>query len=428
MNSPHPDHYFSTEVREIMGKPLKNTTLGITILTGVVVILTLVGWFSTYPDKVMGSITLTTAEPPVTIIAPSTGHLAQIRVKDGLKVKRNDILAVFLTTAETDDILKLEKQVDELSNFELSSISNYAPDPNLNLGELTPFYTGFLTAFQNLPFVKNNAADQAALAVEYGKVRTLQKSAESLGSQKTKLMEKMDAAQRVFNLIKYEYEQTSDTKYASEMNKANKDIKQIALEMEELDGEISRAKNDILDQKAGTFELTVLQQAGAKDRINQMKQSLSSLKSEIQQWKEKNLVLSPSDGEVAFNAGLAEKQLIDKDDELMFIVPETTKTAYVGEVKIAPEGSGKVKTGQQVSISFDRFPFRQFGKVKGKVEKVFTLPQEDGYLVRVSLPNGLNTTLGKTLDFQQKMTGTVEISTDERRFISRLFDNVRFNG
>jgi HlyD family secretion protein len=92
-------------------------------------------------------------------------------------------------------------------------------------------------------------------------------------------------------------------------------------------------------------------------------------------------------------------------------------------------GSGKVEKGQEVLIKFERFPFREFGHVKGVVENIALLPKNDAYEVKVILKNGLKTNFGKDLEFRQMMSAEANIITGNERFISRVFrDLVTFFG
>ena len=91
-------------------------------------------------------------------------------------------------------------------------------------------------------------------------------------------------------------------------------------------------------------------------------------------------------------------------------------------VNIPVEGSGRVKEGQEVNLKFHRYPYIEFGAVKGTVTKIYPLAKGDAYTVDVALDNGLITNQGRTLDYFQQMEGEAEIITEERLFVGRLFD------
>ena len=108
----------------------------------------------------------------------------------------------------------------------------------------------------------------------------------------------------------------------------------------------------------------------------------------------------------------------------MAIVPPNG-SGMVGMVELPLAVAGKVHEGQRVVIKFYSYPYDRFGIVQGEVQSKALLPRDNKTIsVRVALPKGLRTNRGITLDFDQHMTGSAEIVTEERRFIERLFDKL----
>ena len=98
-------------------------------------------------------------------------------------------------------------------------------------------------------------------------------------------------------------------------------------------------------------------------------------------------------------------------------------------------GMGKVKIGCDVIIKLDNYPYMEYGSVKGKVKAISLTPNSiktdnqgdtGSYLVLVDLPNELTTNYGTKLEFKYELKGTVEIITNSRRLMQRLFDNFRY--
>jgi len=96
-----------------------------------------------------------------------------------------------------------------------------------------------------------------------------------------------------------------------------------------------------------------------------------------------------------------------------------------GKVDLPQVGSGNVEEGQEVVIKFDNYPFHEYGLIEGQVKRKSDIPQENNtYKLEVELMNGLRTSKGRELQFNQGMQGSAEIITKERRFLYRLFENV----
>ena len=96
-------------------------------------------------------------------------------------------------------------------------------------------------------------------------------------------------------------------------------------------------------------------------------------------------------------------------------------------------GAGKVKEGLTANVKISKFPYDEYGLLKGRVESLSRITKKietpqgavDAYQVIVSFPEGLISNFGipLSLDFESK--GTVEIITKPKRLIERLFDNLK---
>ena len=72
-------------------------------------------------------------------------------------------------------------------------------------------------------------------------------------------------------------------------------------------------------------------------------------------------------------------------------------------------------------MKFLNYPYFEFGLVRGKIEKVSLIPNDNKYLVEIIFPFGLVSNYGKRLSFQPEMTGSAEIVTDDLSLIERFF-------
>ena len=104
----------SEEVQEVMGRvPPWILRWGIAVLLGILLILLCVSFFYRYPDVITAEVTITTLDPPVSIIARATGKLDKIYVENNSQVSADVPLAVIQNPARTEDILWLSLQVSE---------------------------------------------------------------------------------------------------------------------------------------------------------------------------------------------------------------------------------------------------------------------------------------------------------------------------
>ncbi len=420
------EEYLSGEVQEILGQPPHwLSTWGTAAIVCCIALLTLVSFVFSYPDIIQGEFTLKTAEPPVPVVSSSSGYLAEIKVKEADKVLKNDILVVFESDASTNDVLKLEKEVTELSEFNLETLKLFRADWSLKLGELEPTYTSFVNVLEYLPFSHSFVTDEVAISGTSTSIRQIENDI----NRQQKLLnikssELTDAyANRDFFFKSYT--NSGNQHEGSRLMEANLSIKKLETEVANLDGIIAGLKKELMDQKAKMLELRVDRESGTKEKIFQIKQALTELESEIAKWKEQYLVMSPAEGKVSFFNELREKEFKRAGEELMVIVPESAGSKFFGQVKLAATGSGKVEKGQSVTIKFDRYPFREFGVVFGEVSRVYEVPFGNDYYVDISMKRGLVTDKNKQLDFQHNLSGKAEIITENRTFFSRLFEKIK---
>ena len=93
----------------------------------------------------------------------------------------------------------------------------------------------------------------------------------------------------------------------------------------------------------------------------------------------------------------------------------------VGRVNLNLKGLGKVKEGQPVIVKLDSYPFETFGVIRGVVKSKGKVAYQNTIPLDISFPNGLETTSGRIIELNQEMTGTVEIITENKRFIQWIF-------
>ena len=87
--------------------------------------------------------------------------------------------------------------------------------------------------------------------------------------------------------------------------------------------------------------------------------------------------------------------------------------------------AGKVDTGQAVIIRLAGYDVWKYGTIEGKIASKSLVPQNDSIVLQITLPETLETTKGKVIQFELQMKGVGEIIVDEtplfRRLLGRLF-------
>ncbi len=181
--------------------------------------------------------------------------------------------------------------------------------------------------------------------------------------------------------------------------------------------------SNLTAQRVKQKELLELDKQVAEER-DKFLQSLTSLQSAAEAWKQKYVLTAPVSGRVIFVGSLQENQPVAINQELVYVAPPTTD--YFGELRVRQANAGKVRVGQAVLVKFGGYPYQEFGAVRGRITTIADIPLKDSvFLAKVSLPTGLKTTYGKQLVYKTGMSAQADIMTDDSRLLEKLFYQLR---
>ena len=142
----------SEEVQEVMSRvPPWILRWGIAVLLGILLILLCLSFFYRYPDVITAEVTITTVDPPVSIIARASGKLDKIYVENNSQVSADIPLAVIQNPARTDDILWLSSEVGRwiAEGSDFIKARQVFGVRSLQLGSAQSAYSLFLTSLQD---------------------------------------------------------------------------------------------------------------------------------------------------------------------------------------------------------------------------------------------------------------------------------------
>lgn len=419
--------YLSGDVREVLGKPPAAVTSWVFYITLFMFgLLLLAGFTFSFPKIIYGDLILSTAQAPSNVDAPKTGTIGIIKVKEGDIVSKDQLIAVFENDADIDDVLELENDLDQLNTLDVDAIRGFTPNRMLNLNQqLAVLYQDFITSLEFVPLYDGDGIDQDAINAIHAENNQIKRSNKNLENAILSAEVEIEAQNKLFtNTHEVFAEKPRQEELSNELFRIDEKRKSLQSQVLQIRSEIEKNNEKIKNNNSKMLQMRANQSTGTQERIFQLSQNISSLRKALSRWKEDNLVYAPANGQVYFYNNLALKKRYKKEEEFAAIIPVTENTEYIGLVKIPVEGSGKVKIGQAVNLKFSAYPFLTFGLVKGKVTKVYPLSQEDTFTVEVALVNGLITTHGQELNYQQQMKGDAEIITENKLFVSRLFEKV----
>jgi multidrug resistance efflux pump len=418
----------SEEVQEILGSPPGwlvrwGTTL---VLLGFSALL-LVAWLVRYPDIIEAKVILTTATPPVEVVARADGRIAQLLVQDRQSVKENDLLAVLQTAADYSDVLALAIQVEAWQKEGAALLRQTAPERDLNLGELQDAYALFLQQWDRFQFGSTNRSTsiQSNIASIRQQITQLEQSIVFDQKALKRTGEQVKIAEEFYQKQKQLYEEGVSSKLDFEKERTK--LADLERQRDIYDDNILRKRNEIIALKNTINNAAFGQQENSSSTSSELNASISTLRSAIEQWKNKYLLLAPITGRASLN-NIAVQQYIKQGEGILTIVPPMSDK-IVGRVQLPVSGSGKVQQGQKVMMKLDGYPYQEFGAIAGKVVSKSLVPKDNQYSILVevnsSKQNYLQTTYKKEILFEQQLPGKAEIITEDRSFLERIADKTR---
>ena len=409
----------SEEVQEVMGHmPSWILRWGITLFFVIILTLLIGSFFFRYPDTITATMTLTSDNPAVQIIARANGRLTSLYIEDKQKVGSGDYLAVIENTAVTEDILQLRNTLIPIVNEPDTALLLFNVERELKLGNAQSLYTNFLRSLYDFKNYK-------VLNYYPQKINSLRKQIGKYEVYHRNLIGQLQIQQEQYEIGKKQYDRDSILFEEGILAAADLEVTRTQLLQKRTVYEQLKASIDNIQIQIGDLEADILDyelQQAEKEKVLYQNYSVAAeqLLNEINNW-ELNYVLKASvSGIVSFTQIRYVNQYVTANEIVFNIVPGE-KEQLIGKAMLPAQRSGKVKVGQRVIIRFTSYPDQEFGIVKGQVSSISLVPNQNNYMIEILLPDGLHTNYKKELPFSPEMEAQADIITDDLRLIERFF-------
>ena len=229
MNEEKPIELKSPAVQEILGRPPRwIVRWGISIIFIIVAGLVVGSYFLKYPDILTATITVTTENLPVGIMAKTTGRIDTLFVREKQHVKQGDLLAVIENAARYDDILNLKKALDTLMSGDISKVKDvnhkvhkdfsqssqrigfvsfvnslcplWLKREPLHLGELQPTYNAFIKSLEDYQYFITTDYHHKKITIIKKQIQTQNLILHKSKIQLTLNSKQLEAAHQIFTI------------------------------------------------------------------------------------------------------------------------------------------------------------------------------------------------------------------------------------
>jgi multidrug efflux pump subunit AcrA (membrane-fusion protein) len=147
------------DIQFLLGNPPSWTMrYGIMVVAIVFSVLLLLSYVIKYPDVVTARVVLTTENPPIRMLAPTSGRVQTLLVRENDTVSAGTLLAVLDNTADWKAVLQLETLLNANDPLMIQ------PPQPLNLGNLQNLYSIFCQNANDYPYFLNQNGVPAKIA------------------------------------------------------------------------------------------------------------------------------------------------------------------------------------------------------------------------------------------------------------------------
>lgn len=340
-------------------------------------------------------------------------------------VKSGEQVAYIASGGSLKDILSLEKICD----CRFTPQTALRLRDGLSLGELSNSYNALVTTYQQYDLLRHSPL--------YANMRqSLCQQIEADGivagnmEQNIALKSNMENTRQLRHYkdsLLYVHKAISEEEYENRLST----LDELKASVISLHSTLSAKHADISKSKTQLSRIDIEEREALQKAYADVTAQYDRLRNDIAMWHERHMLVAPIDGTIEYLGFWRDNRFVLQDEELVTIIPRHNDC--VVEAYIPAYGTGKVRVGQDINIKLDEYPYSEYGFIKGTVAALSQVTNKldnnnrtvDTYRVMIRLTNGIVTNHGIKLPLKHEMKGTVDIITQPKRLIERLFDNLR---
>ena len=316
--------------------------------------------FTEIPVSVESRGKLVTKKALMPIFTPVSLKVKTILVKEGRRVKKGDALLVPEDPLSDSDYQKLKGDITQLETL------------------IKKDFTKCKSCLKDLVALTNNGfkiSQTGAILESIAPVIQLMRNFTTNFEQYKNLSTSTRSLRQRISTAKAKLEQIK--KRGAERS--------LAMQVEQLQGDIASAQSALSDKKLGVS-------SDIEQTQSQLQAQAASLKVGLEQYKTQSTFEAPIDGIVTeLKVSGAGQFFFAAGQMLMQLVPENSR--LIGEIIVANADVARIKSGMKARIKLDAFPEREYGVLNAEVQTVARNatqagPQGSGitgYKVRVGL-------------------------------------------
>jgi len=394
---------------------------GNTLFFFFILLLLALSWMISYPDELMGEVSIHSNRPPVEFENQMYGKLVDLQVKDQQIIEKGKVLAQFDNEINPKHIEMIQTFLLTLKDGNsMKNVSISAELEKVNLGTLQQSWMSLLSLIKERNDLTSSDFFQKKIASIQNEIAQRNRLQE-IANRKLKLIEKdisfqqaqTLSSQRLLNknaISKEEY--LKEEKAENQLQQQYQNQKEALIQNEiQINGLVKNLNETTYNDGHQIHKLQASIQS-----------SISLLQNSIRDWGKNTAWVAPFDGKILFNKQLNISSFYKAGEASIVLVPRGNR--FRALMKVSIQGSGKIEKGQKVFIEFSDFPKNDFGMLEGTVKSITSVSKNEMYEVEIQLPKKLITTYKKEIPVKSILKGSAKIITKNKRLINRFFEKV----
>lgn len=424
------NNHYSEEAQEILGRiPSWIIRWGVTVIFCLFAGIILGCCIIRYPERVKGTVIITTGNSPVDVLAKSAGNIERISVSNGELVKEGDVLGVIYTGADYRDILAVDTCLAIIACRPLEeSVFNEKLYMKYYMGTLQGQWSSFVSLCRQYRECMMRGVMRKRMMLVREQIDKQKEYYSQMQVRVSAMMEDLRYEKKNFmrDSLLFDMDVVSEQVFdesARRLLQVHNSISSFRMQMTSMELSIIQLEQQLV-------ELSIKEEDETLAYEQEIHTYMERLFAEMRNWKLTYLLTAPISGHVSFVRKWDEGQFMNTGDHYLTVVPDDAQSV-IGIVKIPQASFGRVNVGQRVNVKLDGYPYMEYGMLVGTIASLSSVPEESGsgligaqYTARILFPNGMVSTYGKELRMIQKMEGTAEVITEEKRLIMRFLDPI----
>lgn len=422
----HSEPLQQQSINDLIGKPptwiLRS---GISIIGLFSIITILLSNFIAYPDRVSSHGVMTAAQPPVSHHAAMTGVIDSLFFREGDHINQGEIVAYLYNSATLKDILAFKSTLEQLDTL---LMSNTCVKEKLS----KEWRLGALQGdFSRLQLMLEELCQEMSQQITHKQIKALENEKQYIEDLQKVIHEDRALQQKeldyvykdehrqdklwldkVISDLDHERSKLSVIQYEKSLNNTNLNLMQNEIRINTIQQEIFRLREE-RNQLILTLKLKIQEQ-------------ILYLYGLITVWEQQYLIIALTEGILSFYPEIIQGKYLSAGESVFTILPQPHADKFV-RVFIPTQEMIRIEKGSKAIIKFDAYPYKQWGVIESQVDFISKTPflDKEGlsqYELQINLPADLVTTYGNRLSYKALDGASVDIITEDRSILTRIFD------